>query len=65
MPPSEPALGVLVEAEDWPHGLRCAECHRPLQEGGRYSERLDALNADGIPIVLIVCLGCALIEDKQ
>ena len=53
------ALGLPVITEDWPHGLRCAECHRELGEGDRYSERLDSLIGD-TPAVLIVCIGCAL-----
>jgi hypothetical protein len=61
------ALGKPVIAADWPHGLRCAECDRELAEGDRYSERFYGLTApceDGKcavrPIVLIVCLRCAL-----
>src|SRR6187551_3654299 len=58
-------LGVLVEAEDWPHGLRCAECNRCLKDGDRYSKRLDGLTDDGVPTVLIVCVGCALTEEQS
>lgn len=55
----EPELGVVVREEDWPHGLRCAECKSLLGEGDRYSERLEKFMGD-VPIVLIVCLSCAL-----
>lgn len=58
-------LGVLVETEDWPHGLRCADCNRLLEDGDRYSERLDSFTGDGVPLVVIVCVGCALTETSN
>lgn len=47
--------------EDWPHGLRCAECSCLIEEGDRYSQRLSSFQ-DDIPVVLIVCVTCALAD---
>lgn len=43
----------------WPHGLRCCECNHLFREGDRFSERLDSFVGDS-PVVLIVCVRCAL-----
>jgi RNase P subunit RPR2 len=56
--------GEIVRAEDWPHGLRCGECSRPLADGDRYSERLIAM-AGEVPIVRIVCTSCAVKPTDQ
>jgi hypothetical protein len=40
-------------------GLVCAECDRELAEGDRFSEKLEAVY-DGTPVVLLVCVPCAL-----
>lgn len=58
-------IGLVYRDDEWEHGLRCAECNRLMQEGDRYSERLHALTSDGIPIVVIVCVGCAVMEAAQ
>jgi hypothetical protein len=50
-----PAL--TVRAADWPHGLRCGECARPLEDGHAYSEKLTGM-AGEIPVVMIVCRPC-------
>jgi hypothetical protein len=52
-------LGVPYDDADWPHGLRCADCHRLMSEGDRYSEQLASM-ADELPLVRIVCVVCAL-----
>jgi hypothetical protein len=52
-------LGIPYHDAEWPHGLRCADCHRVMAEGDRYSEQLASM-ADELPVVRIVCLGCAL-----
>lgn len=57
-------LGIEYRDEEWEDGLRCADCSRLLVEGDRYSERLDGLMGD-IPIVVIVCITCALRESSD
>lgn len=54
--PFEP--GLIVRAEDWPHGLRCGECSCLLEDGDRYAERLTGM-VDDAPAVMIVCRPCA------
>ncbi len=56
-------LGLLVHADDWPHGLRCADCRCELNDGNRYSERLTDF-IDDTPAVVIVCVGCALTTNQ-
>jgi hypothetical protein len=51
--------GVVYHDDEWPHGLRCAECQYLFQEGERYSRHLHAFQ-DDVPILKIVCVGCAL-----
>ena len=51
------APGLIVRAADWPHGLRCGECSRPLKDGDRYAERLTGM-VDDVPAVMIVCCPC-------
>lgn len=52
--------GTEYDPDQWPHGLRCIDCERLLGEGDRYATRLEAISGDGIPIVEIICLECAL-----
>lgn len=49
---------LVVTEEDFPHGLRCAECNRELPPGERYSEKLDGFIGD-TPTVILVCVTCA------
>lgn len=49
--------GLLVRDEDWPHGLRCGECSRLLEDGDRYAERLMEMVGD-TPLLKIVCIPC-------
>lgn len=49
----------LFEAEEWPHGLRCACCLQEFSEGQPIAERLDAFQ-DDIPIVIVTCVACDL-----
>ena len=51
--------GHEYDPADWPHGLRCAKCERLIQEGDRYASELSSF-VDEIPILVVVCLGCAL-----
>jgi hypothetical protein len=51
------APGLPVRAEDWPCGLRCGDCRRPLEHGDRYAERLTGM-AGEFPVVVIVCCPC-------
>jgi hypothetical protein len=56
-------FGLPVEASEWPHGLRCADCHRELGEGDRYSEHARGVaecNGGCAVIVVVVCVPCAL-----
>lgn len=56
--------GTEYVETDWPHGLRCADCDKLLGEGDRYASKLDSFIGD-VPVVLIVCLECALaVEDE-
>ena len=50
---------LVVQAEDWPHGLRCIECDAILEDGSLYSERLSGF-VDETPAVEIVCMECAV-----
>jgi hypothetical protein len=56
---SEQALmvGRVVAEEDWPHGLRCMDCDRPLRGGDKYMERLAGFDT-GAPVTEAVCLNC-------
>lgn len=56
--------GEVYHEEEWPHGLRCAECSRLFTEGERYSARLTGFQ-DDIPMTLIVCVGCAVSVDDS
>lgn len=49
-------------ARDFKHGLRCAECHRVIPEGGPYARRLEGFagGEGGEPISLIVCVYCSM-----
>jgi hypothetical protein len=49
----------IVHAEDWPHGLRCIDCHDLIEDGSPYSERLTSM-IEGTPVVEIVCVPCGL-----
>ena len=50
---------LVVRTEEWPHGLSCMDCDVMLNEGDPYSERLTEI-VDGIPLVEITCVTCAL-----
>lgn len=56
--------GKVYRDEDWPHGLRCADCDRLLREGDRYSERLTGFQGEH-PLLLIVCAGCATTQTPR
>lgn len=51
--------GTEYHAEDWPHGLRCIDCDKTMEEGDRYASRLEGF-IDETPVTYIVCLECAL-----
>jgi len=59
MPMLEDSGTRIYFEEEWEHGLMCAECPHVFREGEPYSERLYAFTED-VPIVQVVCLGCAL-----
>ena len=50
--------GIEYKDEEWPHGLRCGECHRLIQEPERYSEQLDGFIGE-YPVCRILCVPCA------
>jgi hypothetical protein len=54
------SAALIVAPEQWPHGLRCMDCDKRLTAGSAYSKRLVELDAEGDPIVEIVCLPCGL-----
>ena len=37
---------LTVRAADWPHGLRCGQCSRLLEDGDGYAERLTGMIGD-------------------
>ena len=47
-------------AEEWPHGLRCAECDHLYIEGETLHKQPHGMLEDGTPVLLIVCWDCAL-----
>lgn len=61
-------MGIRVEANEWPWGLRCAACDRALEDGHYYSELLAGVapgpctagGCEARPIVELVCVSCAL-----
>jgi hypothetical protein len=52
-------LELVVRPDDFPDGVRCAECHRELTDGEQYAHRLSAFLGD-TPVVRIVCVPCDL-----
>jgi hypothetical protein len=36
-------LGIEYVPDEWPHGLRCIDCHVLFVEGMRYSQRLESI----------------------
>lgn len=52
-------LGMVVAANEFPHGLRCMDCDRELPEGTRYTERLSGVSGESF-VVELVCLACGL-----
>lgn len=48
---------MLVTAEEFPHGLRCIDCNKPLPPGAFYTERLLSVGEASV-IEEIVCLDC-------
>lgn len=52
------SMGTLtVRAADFPHGLRCGECKRLLNDGDPYAESLTGMIGE-IPAVMLVCVPC-------
>jgi hypothetical protein len=49
--------GQSVALAEWPGGLSCMECRRPLFDGDRYVERLAGFMGD-TPTAEIVCVPC-------
>jgi hypothetical protein len=47
------------DAETFPPGCICSDCRSPFEDGDRYSQRLLSAS-DGVTLVEVVCLRCAL-----
>jgi len=56
-------LGEVYLDDEWPHGLRCAQCNSLFVDGDRYSARLESF-VDDTPLCLVVCVGCALAGEE-
>jgi len=54
---------LIMEAEEWPHGLICMDCKNPIIEGMAYSKRLVGF-VDEIPLSEVICIHCALGQVK-
>jgi hypothetical protein len=50
---------LAYDAETFPPGCICSDCHSPFEDGDRYSQRLLSAS-DGVTLVEVVCLRCAL-----
>lgn len=48
---------MIVRAEEWPFGLRCADCDIEIVEGERYSTRLEGMIGD-TPVTVVTCVAC-------
>ncbi|GAA4878816.1 hypothetical protein [Kitasatospora terrestris] len=48
---------ALVTEEDFPGGLACSGCHRPIAAGQPYSETVGGMLGD-TPVVELVCVYC-------
>lgn len=54
-----PGLGLVVEPEEFPFGLRCMDCDRQISTGALYSERLSGVSGESF-VVELVCVECDL-----
>lgn len=62
--------GIEVTYDDFPDGLRCADCTNEIQWGDRYTERPEGMMGDTFadltdePVieVSLICLRCAGLE---
>ena len=52
-------LEPTMNADDFPHGLRCMDCGEPITDGSPYSKRLVAMDED-TPVTEIVCVPCGV-----
>jgi hypothetical protein len=50
---------VRYSDEEWPHGMRCAECDRLFEDGDEYEAVLHSMMAEGVPMLLVLCYVCA------
>jgi hypothetical protein len=50
---------LFYDADTFPPGCICMDCRRQFEDGERYSQRLAAVT-EGVTLVEIVCLRCAL-----
>ena len=51
---------MIIEEDDYPHGLRCMDCNRSLLPGDAISKRLVAIASDGMTITETVCILCSI-----
>lgn len=54
-PDPEVSFPVVIP-DSFPHGLRCATCHRPIDVGDPYAPRLSGVRDDGTPICILTCV---------
>jgi hypothetical protein len=48
----------IVTTDAFPHGVRCADCNRPLEPGAPYAEQPDAPVGEDA-CALVVCVPCS------
>lgn len=47
----------VFHSSEWPHGLICAVCDKPFEEGQPINHQLDRL-LDDVPVLLVTCMEC-------
>lgn len=48
----------IVTTEEFPHGIRCAECHEEILPGQFYALRADSISEYGSTWEELVCVVC-------
>src|SRR4051794_34886915 len=49
---------LVMTKREFPHGLRCGECHRIIRKGRQYVSIPEGVAADGLPSGMLVCVPC-------
>ncbi len=50
---------MTFSRDDYPHGLRCMDCDRKLEEGEAIAKRLVAVGEDAV-VTETICMRCSL-----